>query len=204
MSKFWVFMIFLAAAGIWDGRTKRIPNWLIFAGAVAGVLLGGVGAAGIVSGSGAAVPGIALEGGALAAARAPGVRAIVAGAALPALQMLAAVVPGLALYRFRVVGAGDVKLAAVIVGVMGFGAGGAGIFAGLCLGAVWSLARMVRRGIMRKRFLYLMGYVRRALLTGKIEAYYDRRRDGEEEVIPLGVCLAVGAAAVMILIECKG
>lgn len=178
MLKFWVFMTFLAAVSLWDGRTKRIPNWLILGGAAAAVLFEGV----LAWGSGEAAR----------------------GAGLAALRMLAAMIPGLALFRFRVVGAGDVKLAAVIVGFMGVKAGGAGIFLGLCLGAAWSLARMVRRGIVRKRFLYLIGYVRRVILTGEIEAYYVRKRDGEVEVIPLGVCLGVGAAAVMILVKCNG
>lgn len=178
MLKFWVFMIFLAVVSVWDGKTKKIPNWLIVGGATVGILFGGAGMAWNEMGE---VPGI------------------VPGAALAALRMFTAVLPGLALYRFRIVGAGDVKLAAVIVGFMGYGAGGAGILAGLCLGAVWALVRMVRRGIMRRRFCYLIGYVRRVLLTGEIEAYYDRSRDGEEAVIPLGVCLAVGAAAVAVV-----
>ena len=190
MLKFWVFMTFLAAVSIWDGRTKRIPNWLILGGAVAAVLFEGV----LAWESGGAVLRRIAQGGGDAAR----------GAGLAALRMLAAMIPGLALFRFRVVGAGDVKLAAVIVGFMGVKAGGAGIFLGLCLGAAWSLARMVRRGIVRKRFLYLIGYVRRVILTGEIEAYYVRKRDGEEEVIPLGVCLGVGAAAVMILVKCNG
>ena len=101
-------------------------------------------------------------------------------------------------YRFRVIGAGDVKLAAVIVAWLGFAQGGAGIFAGLCLGAVWSFGRMVRRGIVRKRLSYLAGYVRDYLATGKIAVYYNRGRDGDEAAIPLGVCLAVGTVAVML------
>lgn len=201
MLKFWAFMIFLAVVSLWDGRTKRIPNWLILGGAAAAVLFEGV----LAWESGGAAQRIAWEsGGAVMRRMAQGGGAAARGAGLAALRMLAAMIPGLALFRFRVVGAGDVKLAAVIVGFMGSKAGGAGIFLGLCLGAAWSLARMVRRGIVRKRFLYLIGYVRRVILTGEIEAYYVRKRDGEEEVIPLGVCLGVGAAAVMILVKCNG
>lgn len=212
MLKFWAFMTFLAAVSIWDGRTKRIPNWLILGGAAAAVLFEGVlawesgeAARGIAWESGGAVMRRMAQGGGAASQRsALESWAAARGAGLAALRMLAAMIPGLALFRFRVVGAGDVKLAAVIVGFMGVKAGGTGIFLGLCLGAAWSLARMVRRGIVRKRFLYLIGYVRRVILTGEIEAYYVRKRDGEEEVIPLGVCLGVGAAAVMILVKCNG
>lgn len=121
---------------------------------------------------------------------------IVPGAALAALRMFTAVLPRSGALPVPNGGRGGCEAGGRHCGVMGCEAGGAGILAGLCLGAVWSLARMVRRGIMRRRFCYLIGYVKRVLLTGKIEAYYDRSRDGEEVVIPLGVCLAVGAAAV--------
>lgn len=112
---------------------------------------------------------------------------------------MSAVAIGLFLYRFRVIGAGDVKMAAVIVVWLGFAAGGAGILAGLCLGALWSLGRLLRRGILGKRFGYLVHYVSRFLATGQAPAYYDRERDGDEAVIPLGVCLAVGTGVVMMV-----
>lgn len=124
----------------------------------------------------------------------------VVGIAAAAGRGMAAVAVGLLLYRFRVIGAGDVKMAAVIVVWLGFAVGGAGILAGLCLGALWSLGRLLRRGILGKRFGYLSDYVKRFLATGQAPAYYDRERDGDEAVIPLGVCLAAGTGVVMMFL----
>ncbi|WP_302326817.1 A24 family peptidase [Enterocloster lavalensis] len=172
MQKNWIFMIYLAVCAGWDGKTRRIPNWLTVVGLAGGVVMAGM-------------QGIWEATGMYGAAMAAFGRAVTAVAA------------GMCLYRFRVIGAGDVKLAAVIVAWLGFAQGDAGIFAGLCLGAVWSFGRLVRRGILWKRFSYLAGYVRDYLTTGKIAAYYNRERDGDEAAIPLGVCLAVGTVVVM-------
>ena len=172
MQKNWIFMIYLAVCPGWDGKTRRIPNWLTVVGLAGGVVMAGMQgmwAAAEMYGTGMAAFGRAVT----------------------------AVAAGMCFYRFRVIGAGDVKLAAVIVAWLGFAQGGAGIFAGLCLGAVWSFGRLVRRGILWKRFSYLAGYVRDYLTTGKIAAYYNKERDGDEAAIPLGVCLAVGTVVVM-------
>ena len=172
MQKNWIFMIYLAVCAGWDGKTRRIPNWLTVVGLAGGVVMAGMQgmwAAAEMYGTGMAAFGRAA----------------------------AAVAAGMCLYRFRVIGAGAVKLAAVIVAWLGFAPGGAGIFAGLCLGAVWSFGRRVRRGILGKRVSYLAGYVRDYLATGKIAAYYNRERDGDEAAIPLGVCLAAGTVVVM-------
>ena len=173
MQKNWIFMIYLAVCAGWDGRTMRIPNWLTVVGLACGVVMAGM--QGMWAAAGMYGAGMAAFG-----------------------RAVAAVAAGMCFYRFRVIGAGDVKLAAVIVAWLGFAQGGAGIFAGLCLGAVWSFGRMVRRGIVRKRLSYLAGYVRDYLATGKIAVYYNRGRDGDEAAIPLGVCLAVGTVAVML------
>lgn len=196
MQENWIFMIYLAVCAGWDGRTRRIPNGLTVLGLAGGGMMAGmqgmwtaVGLHGAEAAAG--LQGVqtatAVQAWAFAAMAAFG-RAVVAAAA------------GMCLYRFRVIGAGDVKLAAVIVAWLGFAEGGAGIFAGLCLGAVWSLGRLARRRILWKRFSYLAGYVRDYLATGKIAAYYSRERDGDEAAIPLGVCLAVGTVVVMFFV----
>ncbi|MBS6952200.1 MAG: prepilin peptidase [Enterocloster asparagiformis] len=109
-------------------------------------------------------------------------------------RALAVTIAGLFLYRFRVIGAGDVKMAAVIAAWLGLERGCAGIFCGLFLGALWSLGRLLRRGMMKKRFAYLASYIKAFLETGLAPAYYRRERDGDEAAIPLGACLAAGAA----------
>lgn len=211
MQKNWIFMIYLAVCAGWDGKTRRIPNWLTVVGLAGGVVMAGMqgmwAAAGMYgAGMTAGLQGVENVAGLHGAGVAAGLQGMQTATAAQAWafaamaafgRAVAAVAGGMCLYRFRVIGAGDVKLAAVIVAWLGFAQGGAGIFAGLCLGAVWSFGRLVRRGILWKRFSYLAGYVRDYLTTGKIAAYYNRERDGDEAAIPLGVCLAAGTVVVM-------
>ena len=209
MQKNWIFMIYLAVCAGWDGKTRRIPNWMTVVGLAGGVVMAGMqgmwAAAGMYgAGMTAGLQGVENVAGLYRAGVAAGLQGMQTATAaqpkkspLAKIEAAAAVAAGMCLYRFRVIGAGDVKLAAVIVAWLGFAQGGAGIFAGLCLGAVWSFGRLVRRGILWKRFSYLAGYVRDYLTTGKIAAYYNRERDGDEAAIPLGVCLAAGTVVVM-------
>lgn len=92
----------------------------------------------------------------------------------------------------RMIGAGDIKLAALICGYLGFRAGALAVGFGFLIGAFWSLFKMIVKGILRKRFSCLLAYIRRVLHTGKITAYYIPARDGDETVIPLGMCLFLG------------
>ena len=177
MLKFWVFMIFFGCGERLGREDKEDPQLADSWGATVGILFGGAGMAWNEMGE---VPGIVL------------------GAALAALRMFTAVLPGLALYRFRNGGSRGCEAGGRHCGVHGIWSRRRGDTGGLCLGAVWALSADGTAGIMRRRFCYLIGYVRRVLLTGKIEAYYDRSQDGEEAVIPLGVCL-VGAAAVAVV-----
>ena len=199
MQKNWIFMIYLAVCAGWDGRTRQIPNGLTVWGLAGGVMMAGMQGMWTVAGLQGAEVTAGLYGAEVAAGL-QGVQAWVFAAMAAFGRAVFAVAAGMCLYRFRVIGAGDVKLAAVIVAWLGFSEGGAGIFAGLCLGAVWSLGRLARRGILWKRFSYLAGYVRNYLAMGKIAAYYNRERDGDEAAIPLGVCLAVGAVVVMFFV----
>ena len=59
---------------------------------------------------------------------------------------------GMCLFRFRVMGAGDGKLMAVIGGYLGPLPGFYAIALGFLTGAVWSLWRMKRYGVAAERF----------------------------------------------------
>lgn len=101
-------------------------------------------------------------------------------------------IPVFLLFRFRLMGAGDAKLMALIAGYLGFDAGIAAIGAGLCAGAAWSLCRLLHDKDLRIRLTYLSAYFRRVFLTRMITAYeMPPQRDGREQ-IPLAACLAVG------------
>lgn len=108
--------------------------------------------------------------------------------------MAAAVVfiPGFFLFHFRMMGAGDGKMMAVMAGFLGKEEGVYAIFLGLLIGAFWGLCRMWRDKSLRVRLKYLFVYGT-VLLQGAEYVAYDRL-SGEMGThrIPLAACLAAG------------
>lgn len=115
----------------------------------------------------------------------------------PAGVMLAV---GFCLFRFRMMGAGDGKLMAVMAGYLGLGSGMRTIAAGLLLGAVWSLRCMWRGRSFRARLMYGSAYFMRVFLEKKIVAYDALSRSGKDDNhrIPLAACLAVGGCLYLV------
>ena len=170
--------LFLAAVCWWDFRKRRIPNALLAAGAAAGLgflILQGVG-----------TPGGAGSWRTLAAALAPAFA-----------RALLAFFAGFWLWAARMIGAGDVKLAAVLLGWLGFNTGGKGIFLGMVLGAAWSLGRLLVDGELTLRLRQLAFYAAECLRDGKLKPYGRWKRDGKRAVIPLGACMALGTMAAL-------
>lgn len=164
--------VFLAAVFWWDVRKRKIPNKLLAAGAAAGALslmLDGL-AAGFRAGE-------MLE--RLAAGVGAGVLVLFAGSWL---------------WAARMIGAGDVKLAAVLVGWLGPWTGGAGIGLGMVLGAVWALGKLIGQGNVLGPFLQLAAYAEECIREKKWKPYGRWKRDGQKAVIPLGACMALGTA----------
>lgn len=89
-------------------------------------------------------------------------------------------------------GAGDGKLMALIAGYLGIDAGTEAIFAGMVIGAIWSLCRLRRSKKQRIRLLYLAAYFLRIIRTGKIENYCDLSSERGNHTLPLAVCMAAG------------
>lgn len=118
-----------------------------------------------------------------------------AGLALRQEQMAAGVLAGVLffpLFLFRMLGAADVKMISLIVGFLGPGWGTASVGTGFFLGAVWSLARLLRRKILLQRLSYFFAYIRRITIWKTYEPYYRADRDGGEPVIPLAFCFSAG------------
>lgn len=90
------------------------------------------------------------------------------------------------LFVFRMMGAGDVKMMALLGGVFGIRQGFEIIFFGLAAAAVWSLFYMARKRMFLKRIGYFLNYMMRLFYCGEITPYYDASRDGREA----GFCLA--------------
>ena len=111
------------------------------------------------------------------------------------IRLITVVILGFPIYRRGMIGAGDVKLAALFTAWLGVRDGLKALAIGFILGAVLALFKMLRHGSMVKRFLYLSAYIRHSFQSRMMEIYYDPSRDGREAVIPLGACFFVGAAA---------
>lgn len=166
----------LAAGAYYDVREHRIPNWWIVVSMAAGVLL------------------CCIREGALAG------REVLFTAAMGfSLRMFLVSFIGFWLFLCRMIGAGDIKLAALICGYFGMKDGGMAVGLGLAVGAVWSLCKLVEKERRQRRFRYLAGYVREVLCTKEIKAYYCPGKDGYGDTIPLGVCLFLGTVVWMAL-----
>lgn len=96
------------------------------------------------------------------------------------------------LYCCRMIGAGDIKLMALVCGYCGFRSGGSIIGAAFLAGAVWSFIKLLRSGSLKARLFYFAGYIRRMIQTKEAGIYYSPQRDGYAVTIPFAVCLCLG------------
>ena len=171
-----ILLLVLAAGAYYDVREHRIPNWWVAISMVCGILL-----AMVESGVPPETAVYLKEGGLFLA------------------RMLVVTALFFPLFFCRMIGAGDVKLAALICGYSGLAAGAAAIGLGFLMGGFWSFLKMMVKGSFHERFSHLTAYIRRIYHTKKITVYYDFARDGAEAVIPLGVCLLFGTMAFIMI-----
>lgn len=162
--RFILLFLFLAGCAVWDWRTGKIPNrWLLFWLFLFGVFL-------LYEGRGKPFAAV--------------------------FDYLAATVfTGLVLFPlflFRMTGAGDIKTAAVINGVLGISTGFAVIFYGLAASAAWSLIYMAQKRILLKRIAYFLKYMKNLSRTDQIPPYYDAGRDGTEAAFCFAPFLLLG------------
>ena len=96
------------------------------------------------------------------------------------------------LFWLRMIGAGDIKLMALMAGYLGFRAGARAVLYGFFIGAVLAFLKMLVCRNLHQRLRYCFAYFRRLFLTGERMPYYEASRDGRTVVIPLGFCLMAG------------
>lgn len=173
----------LAAGAAADLKFRKVPNGMIWFGTVTGLgiltmerLSGDGGAAGAVF-TGHAGLGIWQW-------------LSMCGGYVLRLGLVCAL--GFPLFLFRMMGAGDVKLMAVIAAWLGWHDGVVVIGYGFLIGAFWALLKMCLSGIFWQRISYFIAYFRRLFLTKEKTPYYLANRDGDEVVIPFAVCLFCG------------
>jgi prepilin peptidase CpaA len=157
-----ILLLILGAGAFYDVREHRIPNWLVLSGIILGILL--------------EIPGPENPFGGL----------------MFLLRLV--IVTGIffLLFLCRMIGAGDIKLTALICGFLGFRAGALAVGLGFLIGAFWSFIKMAGSGSLFARLSCLLAYIRHVFQTGKLTIYYDPVRDGYDMVIPLGLCLFLG------------
>lgn len=83
------------------------------------------------------------------------------------------------LFYFRMIGAGDVKLLAVLGGFLGMKDIGICMLAACLIGGVLSLGLMMRRGNLVRRFIYFAEYSKDFFRTGEWRPYRNGEKGGE-------------------------
>ena len=106
---------------------------------------------------------------------------------------------GMILFRFRLMGAGDGKLMAVMGGYLGIQSGFYAVTLGFLAGASWSLWRFRRPGLAAERFCYLSRYVRSVVQGRCLQPYDSLEHADAPHHIPFAVCLAMGVWAYGVL-----
>lgn len=159
-------MLVILFGGAWyDVKERRIPNWWSL-----GAVLCGLGLCILTAAQGET--GWAVIG------------YVVRLAAVTAVMF--------PLYGLGMMGAGDIKMMAVMAGCLGVSAGACAIGLGFIVGAILALVKMIVQKSLRKRLAILVAYIRRLFLTKEIVPYYRAERDGTGAVIPFTLCLFVG------------
>ena len=115
------------------------------------------------------------------------------------LCIVGVIILGFPLFLCRMIGAGDLKLMAMICGYLGMGHGLLIIFYGFLLGAVISFAKLYSYGCFARRLLYLIQYLDQLFKTKKIVSYYNIMSEGYGMTIPLAACLFFGSFADIIV-----
>ncbi len=155
----------LFGGAIYDLKEHRIPNWWFLVSLICGMVLCLLNAPG-----GQMVTAVLGFGGRIA---------VVTIVFFP-------------LFMLHMMGAGDIKMMALVTGSLGFGDGICSILCGFVMGAVLALIKMLMQKNLQKRLIFLAVYIRRLFLTKEIVPYYQAERDGYDAVIPFTVCLFAG------------
>lgn len=107
------------------------------------------------------------------------------------VRFFAAVLCCFPLFSIRVLGAGDIKCLAVVVGVLGYQAGFFSCFCGFLIGSFIGIIKLIRKGKVKERFFCAAVYLMQRKHKEKIP-YWNVEQDGYEMTMPLIWCIWVG------------
>ena len=96
------------------------------------------------------------------------------------------------LFKFRFIGAGDIKLLSVIGSYVGVKSILFIICYSFLIGAAFSLIKMLYHKCLRTRLQYLAGYFTKLLMFRKIEPYVEFSKIEKKNVLHFSVCIALG------------
>ena len=97
------------------------------------------------------------------------------------------------LYRCRMLGASDIKLFSVIGSFVGLRLLCSIMVTSLFFGAAMAAVKMICRKNIFCRSRQLSNYVVCIMQTGKLKPYYDRKKEGEDGIIPFTVAISLAA-----------
>lgn len=97
------------------------------------------------------------------------------------------------LYRCRMLGASDIKLFSVIGSFVGLRLLCSIMVTSLFFGAAMAAVKMIYRKNIVCRFRQLSNYAVRFMRTRQLKPYYDRKKDGEDGIIPFTVAISLAA-----------
>ncbi|MEG0813310.1 MAG: prepilin peptidase [Clostridium sp.] len=151
-----LLFIFLTGGACWDLKTAKIPNWWILLGVVSFIT------AKVMSGS------------------FTGSMESESKIMFFLIRISFYVILLFPLFLLHMVGAGDIKMMALIGGYLSISQGFQVIFYGLAVSAAWSLLYMIQKKILKKRIIYFFIYFSQLFKTGPIVPYYQAERDGNQ------------------------
>ena len=94
------------------------------------------------------------------------------------------------LYRYRMLGASDVKMFSVIGSFVSLRLLYSIMVVSLVLGAAMAIGKMILRKNFIRRFRQLFNYVNNCIWEKRVTPYYDRETEGEEGIIPFTVAIS--------------
>ncbi len=167
-----MLILLLTGAAVCDYRTHRIPNWLVLSGALFGVIYN------------TALPPSPHD----------NILFPLAGLGLGLLLFLP-------LYLMRAMGAGDVKLLAMVGALLGPGEAFHAALASVVVGSVLSILFVLVRGTARRMYYNLVSLFQLALLGALAGSAPSLRITAGASAgkLPYGVAIAIGTIGYLIL-----
>ena len=97
------------------------------------------------------------------------------------------------LFKFRMAGAGDIKLVAFVIFAKGIYDGAFICLTALFAAGAWSLFKLLRSGRCAERFSYFSAYMKAAMSGASPGPYFVMERDGKNITIAFALFVFAGA-----------